>query len=188
MISVEAQSGRRPRKPSAPAIVEDKPATTTATPTSKLEPALILNVGMDDRGSFTNLPLYFYTDAVDTIIRRLRDDSSVKANDDGYTTRGDAMKNAKRGKEGYVVYLQLILEGGNSASDIVVEYTVFTPVSAQIATSGRTYARAQNRGVIVRPGTSGVYKNDRLNLAARVAAERILAYFKNHRPTDPGRN
>jgi hypothetical protein len=186
-----AQSGRRPHRPPPPALVEPEPPTTTVKPTRKLQPALDLTVGLDDRGGFANLPSYFYTDAVQTIIARLSQDSSTKVNDAGYMTRGDAMKSAKGGKDGYVVYLQLRLDTmnpdarSNNANDVVVEYTVFAPNSAQIATSGRTYARAyQNKGVILRPGTSGVYKNDRLNQAAKAAAEQILAYFKNHKPTD----
>lgn len=190
-----AQSGRRPRKPAAPVVVEPEPASTPVAPAPKLQPSFELTVGLDDRGGFANLPSYFYTDALETIIRRLTEDSSVKVNNAGYTTRSAAMKSAKGGKDGYVVYLQLRLDtmnadgGSNNASDVVIEYTVFAPLSAQIAESGRTYARAyQNKGVILRPSTSGVYKTDRLNQAAKAAAQQILAYFKNHKPTDTNLN
>ena len=183
------QSGRRPRKTSAPAIVEPEPASAPAKPAPSLKPALTLAVGMDDSGGFANLPLYFYTDVLHAVIERLSQDVSLKVNDAGNMTRGDAVKNAKAEKAGYVVYLQLRLDTMNpaarseSANDAIVEYWVFAPGDARLVASGRTYARAyQNRG-IPRPNSSGVYNNYRLNQAAKAAAEQILDYFKNHKPT-----
>src|SRR5713101_5827052 len=155
------QSGRRPRKQSAPAIVEPEPVSAPVKPAPQLKPALTLAVGMDDSGAFASLPLYFYTDALHAVIERLSQDVSLKVNDAGNLTRGDAVKNAKAEKAGYVVYLQLRLDTMNpaarseSANDAIVEYWVFAPGDARLVASGRTYARAyQNKG-IPRPNSSG---------------------------------
>jgi hypothetical protein len=184
------QSGRRPHQPSTPAIVEPEPTSVPAKPVPPLKPTLTLTVGMDGSGAFANLPLYFYTDALHAVIERLSQDVSLKVNDAGNMTRGDAVKNAKAEKAGYVVYLQLRLDTMNpaarseSANDAIVEYWVFAPGDARLVASGRTYARAyQNKG-IPRPNSSGVYGNYRLNQAAKAAAEQILDYFKNHKPAD----
>src|SRR6267143_3459174 len=74
------QSGRRPRKPSAPVVVEPEPVSAPAKPTPQPKPALTLTVGMDDNGGFANLPLYFYTDALRAVIARLSQDVSLKVN------------------------------------------------------------------------------------------------------------
>jgi len=124
---------------------------------------------MDRNGGFVNLPLYFYTEALRTVIERLSQESSVR----------------------YVIYLQLNVDsmdsGGYSANarDAVLEYWVFAPTTAKSVTSGRTYAREyQNKSVIRRPSSSGVYDSYLLNEAAKEAADEILGYFKKHKPAD----
>lgn len=180
------QSGRRPRKPATPAVVEPESTDKPVTPAPKPAPTLLLNVGMDQNGGFVNFPLYYYADALRTIVQRLSQSASVKVNDVGAMTRSDAVKEAKAGQEGYVVYLQLKSEnmgsagGRGSAQNAAVEYWVFAPSTAKVATSGNTYARDYQNKSILRPNAS-VYDNYLLNLAARAAAERILAHF--HKPT-----
>lgn len=182
MISL-GQSGRRASKPSSPAVVEPAPAEEPVTPTPKPKPGLLLNVGIDQDGGFANFPLYYYADALRTIIGRLRQDSSVGVNDAGAMTRGDAVKGAKAEQAGYVVYLQLKSDSMDSsglrenAKDAVVEYWVFAPATAKVVTSGHTYARDYQNKSILRPNTS-VYDNYLLSLAAKAAAEQILAHFQ----------
>lgn len=142
---------------------------------------------MDRDEVFPNLPLNFYTESLRTVIEQLSRESYVRVNDAGTITRGDAIHEAKAEKEGYVIYLQLTLDSMNSrgysenARDAVLEYWVFAPTTAKIATSGRTYARAyQNKNVIRRPSGSGVYDTYPLNEAAKEAADEILGYFKKH--------
>ncbi len=186
-----AQSGRRPRKPSAPPIAEPESPSPAIKSAPAPKPSLFFNVGMDRNGGFVNLPLYFYTEALRTVIERLSQESSVRVNDAGTITRGDAINNAKAEKEGYVIYLQLNVDsmdsGGYSANarDAVLEYWVFAPTTAKSVTSGRTYAREyQNKSVIRRPSSSGVYDSYLLNEAAKEAADEILGYFKKHKPAD----
>lgn len=186
-----AQSGRQPRKPSSPPISEPESPAPTPTPAPAPKPSLLLNVGMDQNSGFVNLPLNFYADALRTIIDRLSKDASVRVNDVGMITRGDAVNSAKKEKEAYVIYLQLKVDSMNpdafseDARDTILEYWVFTPGTAKIATSGHTYPRAyQNKAVIPRPNSSGTYNSYLVILAAKAAAEQILDYFKKHRPAD----
>jgi hypothetical protein len=184
-----AQSGRRPREPAAPAVVEPEPASPPPTTAPQLKPALTLNVGMDDNGGLANLPLYFYTDSLHAVIERLSQDATVKVNDAGNMTRGDAVKNAKAEKDGYVVYLHLRLDpmrdnNSDAANDAIVEYAVFAPSNAKLVASGRTYARAYQNKVVLHPSRSTLSNNYQLNQAAQAAAEQILDYFKKPKPGD----
>ena len=185
-----AQSGRQVRKPPPP--VAEPAAAATPTPAAPAtQPSLVLNVGMDQNNGFVNMPLHFYADALRTIVERLSKDSSFKVNDVGVITRGEAVQNAKKEKEVYVVYLELQVDTlksdpfTQSAMDTILHYWVFAPGTAKIATSGHTYPRAyQSKGVVPRPNGSVTYDNYLINLAAKAAAEQMLDYFKRHRPAD----
>jgi hypothetical protein len=186
-----AQSGRRPRKPSTAAIEAPESPTSEVAPVTKPEPSLLLSVGVDQNGGFANFPLYFYADTLSTVIERLGQDASVKVIDAGNISRGDAVKSAKAEKEGYMIHLQLKLETMDSdgysenAKNVVVEYWVFAPATAKIATSGHTYPRDyQNKGIIMRPNSSRTYNEFLLDLAAKAAADQILGYFKKQRPAN----
>jgi len=179
------QSGRRSPKPVSPPVVEPVPTEDPVKPKPKPKPGLLLNVGMDQDGGFGIFPLYYYADALRTVVERLREDSSIEVNASGNMTRRDAVNDAKAEKEGYVVYLQLKSDIGSSsareaATNAVVEYWIFAPTTAKVAKSGHTYARDYQNKSILRPNTS-VYDNYLLNLAAQAAAEQILAHF--HKPT-----
>jgi hypothetical protein len=188
-----AQSGRRSPRISTPppplAEPESPDPKSTTAPAPK--PSLVLNVGMDDNGGFVRFPLKFYTDAMLTIIERLSQDASVKVNDLGNITRGDAVKGAKAEKEtfAFVVYLDIKVDSMNpdafsqNARDAIIEYRVFAPGTAKTATSGFSYARNYEKKVgIPRPNSSGTFDNYLVNMAAKAAAEQILDYFKTHRP------
>ena len=99
----------------------------------------------------------------------------------------DAIRKAKAEKEGYVVWIQLEVDtmGSNTGNNgnldnIVVEYTVFAPITAKVAMSGRAYQR--RKGTILGPGTSSVYGDRYLNQAAQDAADKILAHFQLNIP------
>jgi len=183
-----AQSGRRPRKPSTAAIEAPESPTSEVAPVTKPEPSLLLSVGVDQNGGFANFPLYFYADTLSTVIERLGQDASVKVIDAGNISRGDAVKSAKAEKEGYIIHLQLKLDPdgySENAKNVVVEYWVFAPATAKIATSGHTYPRDyQNKGIIMRPNSSRTYNEFLLDLAAKAAADQILGYFKKQKPAN----
>ena len=188
-----AQSGRRSPKTSAPPppITEPESTDSKITTAPAPKPSLVLNVGIDNNASFVHFPLNFYADALRTIIERLSKDGSVKVNDLGTITRGDAVNSAKAEKEtsAFVVYLDIKVDSMNpdafsqDARDAILEYWVFAPGTAKNATTGHTYARAyENKVGVLRPNSSGTFDNYLLNLAAKAAAERILDYFKTHKP------
>jgi hypothetical protein len=101
--------------------------------------------------------------------------------------RGDAIKLAKSEKVAFVALLQLRSEGSmgptmssNSYGDVSIEYVVFSPETAKVVTSGKTYPHAYGKGgVVVGPKTTGrtsqVYADQLLKQAAREAADRILS-------------
>src|SRR6185503_4893085 len=88
------QSGRRASKPSSPAVVEPEVIEQPLTPAPKPKLRLSLNVGIDQSGGLSNFPLYYYAEAMRTIVDRLRKDSSIGVNAAGAMTRGDAVKAA----------------------------------------------------------------------------------------------
>lgn len=97
-------------------------------------------------------------------------------------SRGEAIKKAKADQKTYVVHLVLSSRtmGGSQSSGydgLELEYTVFTPQTGKIATSGRTYQNANRSGpLIVGPSgtTSAMYREKLLQIAGEDAGERIL--------------
>ena len=178
-----SQSGRRAPKAKAAPIPTPEPAATPAIFAEKPKPQVTFIVGMDRFGGFGGISLFTYSSVLRHCVARLDDSSSVKAEAaQREMTRSDAIKRAKSEKEANVVYLELRPDtvsgdtrGTSSLSNVYLQYTVFAPTTAKIVGSGRTYPQAyRNRGVIVRPNTSGVTDDYELNQAAREAAERIL--------------
>lgn len=179
-----AQSGRRlPRSAPLPT-----PEATPTPPTKKPEketPRLNLIVGMDRFSQFNN-PLYVTETILHSCADRLHEPESVTVEVvQRDMARGEAISRAKREKDSYVVWLQLRSDSLRSNSqtvdlnDLVLEYWVFSPTTADVKTSGRTYPQAyRRRGVIVNPRTSGIYGDYLLREAAQDAAERILAAFR----------
>ncbi|MEP6636275.1 MAG: hypothetical protein ABJB97_06080 [Acidobacteriota bacterium] len=185
---VEAQSGRRVRKPSVAAPVatpEPSPTPSAKSPEKRTVPVLL---GADARGSFSNIPLYFNDSVLQSCAERLNGRPSIKVEVSSRDiNRGEAVKRAKAQTEGYVVLLELRSE--NMSSDnrtedlarIYLEYTVFSAGNARQIANGRTYQQVSGyKDVIVGRTSSGnsAYVERRLKEAAREAAERILAVVK----------
>jgi hypothetical protein len=157
---------------------------TPAPPSEKPKPAFTFIVGLDRYGDFSRISLNAYSGVLRSCTDRLDDSLSVKAeistND---MARSDAIRKAKEEKEAYVVWLHLrpnTFTGQTGVYDdpynVYVEYSVFAPTTAKLATSGNTYPEAyKNRRV--RVPTSSTNGDYYLNQAARGAAERILDHF-----------
>jgi hypothetical protein len=188
-----AQSGRRVQK-SAPAPVSTpEPTPTPKAPAEKPKPRLTFLVGLDSHAGFANIPFYAYDGVLQSLTDRLSDAPSVHVG--GTQTgmsRGEAIQKAKAEKEAYVVWLELEVDTMNpnrntrDLDNIIIEYMVFAPTTAKIATSGRTYSQTQRNKGILNPRTSGIYGDRNLNQAAREAAERILSHFRLYaRPDRP---
>lgn len=179
-ITVPAQSGRRQNK--TPELAPVPTPTPEPTPQAKPKPKesdLGFLLAVDRSSTYMN----FYSQDYDAIIRgcgdKLRDGSSgvvdVVRQD---LNRSDAIKKAKAEKSTYVILLSLQTSAmsSNNANDIEVEYVVFAPVTGKIATSGRTYPNSRRAGPVVvgRSSTSGVYREQLLQIAGEDAGERIL--------------
>lgn len=95
-------------------------------------------------------------------------------------SRGEAIKKAKGETTTYVVLMKLVLdESARSYNDLEVEFVVFTPKTAKVVTSGRTYLNANRSGPIVvgptaRGSSSPLYREQLLKRAGEDAGERIL--------------
>jgi hypothetical protein len=189
-----SQSGRRASKSKAAPIPLPEPAPTPATPAQKPKPQLTFLVSMDRFGGFGGIPLYTYATVLRNCVDRLDDSSSIRATAaDREMNRSDAIKKAKSETEANLVWLELRPDtvsqdtrGTRSLGNVYLQYTVFAPTTAKILASGQTYPHMyRNKGIIVRPNTSGVTDDYELGQAARAAAERILKAV--HLPIPPYR-
>lgn len=195
VLTVQAQSGRRQNKP-APAAPVPTP-TPEPTPTHKVETKTDLGfiVTVDQSSMFDYYPPSYYTAVVEACADRLRKTSSATVTTAVRMNRGEAIKKAKAEKTTYVILLRLTTfsMGGSQQGpdrDIELEYTVFAPVTAKIATSGKSYQNASRKGpIIVQPpggGTSSIlYREMLLKRTAEDAADRILKSLHLRGPDRP---
>jgi len=179
-LTVPAQSGRRQNKTPDLAPVP----TPTPEPTPEAKPKVKnadygFLIGVDRSTTYMN----FYGSDYDAVVRGCGD--KLRDGSDGFVdlarqdlNRSDAIKRAKEDKSTYVVLLSLETSAmsSNSSNDVEVQYVVFAPVTGKSATSGRTYPGARRAGPIVTgpTSTSGLYREQLLQLAGQDAAERIL--------------
>jgi len=183
---VQAQSGRRQTKP-APAAPIPTP-TPEPTPTPKKdqkEPDIIFYVGVDRSRNYSFYPSSYYDAVLAGVSEVLRHSSAQVDVTNRDLTRGEAIKKSKENAKTYTVLLEFSTQAmsGNpnssSADQIELEYVVFAPGTAKVATSGRSYQNANRKGpVIIGPpggGGSGViYREVLLKRAGEEAGERIL--------------
>lgn len=187
--STNAQSGRRGASSKPIVAPTPEPEATPHKPkvVDKDEGAVKVVVGIDRGSGFEFIPLQFYTTALYGCADRLEESPSVRVQGTIRDfTRAEAIKRAKKETEIFVVWLQLRGENLgadrnlNNINDLMLEYTIFSPSSAKVAGSGRTYPGAARVGrVIVGPQTPGrtdsIYGEYMLKQAARDAAEKILS-------------
>ena len=182
--TAHTQSGRRQNKP-APAAPVPTP-TPDPTPKPKEEPKSNLGfvVGIDRSDPYTYFPLSFYTVVLQGCSERLSRGSGAIVSSSDRLNRSEAIKKAKTEKTAYVVYLKLSSFQMSSGpqmnnAEAEIEYTVFAPITAKIATSGRAYQRPNRSGpIVVHPpgGTSSniLYQEKMLRRAAEDVGNRIL--------------
>lgn len=185
---VTAQSGRRlPKTAPTPAPKPTPEAETVKKPASSKEPELSLIVGIDDHNTF-HIPMYYTSAVLDGCAATLRNSGVVRLEGANRNfNRGEAVNRAKAEKETYVVLLELQLDsfgrrqglGNVNVDDLYISYWVFTPGTAKVKTSGRTYPQTHRRVGIGIPGggRGAVYAEYLLKEASREAAERILDAF-----------
>jgi hypothetical protein len=176
----QAQSGRRRTTPAPAAPVPTPTPDPTPKPKQESKSELGFIVGIDQSDSFNSLPLTYYSTVLNACADELRHNSSATVDTASQLTRSEAIKKAKSEKTTYVVYLRFtgISMSNSSNQEAELEFIVYAPTTAKVATSGRSYKNANRKGPIVvqPPGGSGniVYEEQLLRRAAEDAADRIL--------------
>jgi len=175
------QSGRRGTKP--PPITNPTPEPTPgpSKPAKDSKPEFTLIVGIDRNSSIVDNAAYYSDTALRACLDRLDDSRAIKVEPaQRDLTRGEAVRRAKAETEAFVVLLQLRSESSSSNSDLVLEYWIFAPKTAEVRGSGRTYtgSTARRGGVIMGPTTgsrgNAMYMDALVREAGRQAAEDIL--------------
>ncbi len=186
-----AQSGRKSKGSSS------STTTTTTTPSvagpkitekkTAAQPKVLLLVGIDRNGVFSNVPYYIYDTVLENVIRRISEADIVFANAGGNMNRGDAVKAAKQEKTRWVVLLEIrsfYADAGrqvkNNQDELYIDFITIEPETGKIKRSGQTrqHIYQNGRGGISLPSKNGaVYSEYSIKQAALEAADRILAGF-----------
>ena len=178
-LSVQAQSGRRQTKPAPAAPVPTPTPEPTPVPKKEEKEDLLFFIGANRYVSDASYPYSYYAAVIQGCAERLRTRSpaSVDVTDKDFT-RGEAIKKAKSESKSYVVLLTLSLDApARSYDDVALEYVVFTPGTAKVLTSGRTYQSVNRKGPIVVGPTSrgsGLYREQLLQQAGEDTGDKIL--------------
>jgi hypothetical protein len=179
-----AQSGRKSQKsaPLPPVPMPTPEKTIAPVPKEKAKPALTVVVGFERMNYYGNAAMVDEGAALRALVDRLNDHAGVEVADTKRNmTRSDALRAAKAEKEAYVIYVEINLDSMDG--DLRMSYWVYSPQTAKIKASGRTYPQMyRNRGVILNP-RSTVYGTRQMEEAARDVAERILRAFQLHLPS-----
>ena len=181
-----AQSGRKSPKsaplPPVPMPTPEKIAPPVAK--EKAKPALTVLVGFERTEFYGSAAMVDDGAALRALVYRLNDYAGVEvAATKRNMTRSEALRSAKAEKGTYVIYVEIDVD--NMDGDLRMSYWVYSPQTAKVKTSGRTYPQMyRNRGVILNP-RSTVYGTRQIEEAARDIAERILRAFQLHLPSAP---
>ncbi|MEO8435529.1 MAG: hypothetical protein ABI596_11595 [Pyrinomonadaceae bacterium] len=194
-IGAQAQSGRRAPKGTKTVPTISGPREVAKPPAPVKDDRIPLVVAIEEHNPFSGIPYYLAGTVRDTCAVHLRASSSVKVEIVGRSiSRSEAVKRAKAEKEIYVVWLQIESDAfdrtgssNESPESLYVRYTVFTPVTGKIKSSGRTsqISRTGRGGVLGRIPTSrgsSIYSEYALKEAAREVAEQVLEAFSIHPP------
>ncbi len=177
-LSVQAQSGRRKTQPAPAAPVPTPTPEPTPIPKKEEKTDLLFFIGANRHNSFASYPFSFYDAVLRGCAQRLRAGSSASIDiTDKDLSRGEAIKKAKSEARSYVVLLTLNFDTlARSYDDLILEFVVFTPGTAKVVISGRSYQNANRKGPIIVPGNrgSGLYREQLLELAGEDAGNRIL--------------
>lgn len=179
-----AQSGRRPPKkesPPPPAPAEPNDELEPNAPEEKPGPAAYLIVGGDRIGASMEILPGYVDEAVDSCIRRLRRSPSLDVKAGGSMTRKGAIDRAKKEKEAHVVWLEVKAEDYDSGR-LSIGYTIFTPQTAKIKTSGVVFlgsARVGNGrvGVGLPPVGGRMPRDYQVREGGERVADRVMGNF-----------
>ena len=114
-----------------------------------------LVIAVEEPNTFSRIPLLSSGTIRDTCGDALRKSPLLKVDIAAREMdHAEAVKRAKAAKETYVVWLQLgsdSFDSGRSSStdapqDLYIRYTILSPVTARVKSSGRTYQRINGTG------------------------------------------
>ncbi|HXQ69311.1 MAG TPA: hypothetical protein VN844_02440 [Pyrinomonadaceae bacterium] len=181
----QAQSGRRQPKPPPSAPVPTPTPEPTPAPKQQQQKELDLGfvIGSDRFGSTTeNYPISYYDAAMVGCADQLRSGSSAAVSvSQSNMSRGEAIKKAKAESKTYVVWMRLVLDQmtARSLDDLEIEFVVFSPQTAKVVITGRSYLNVNRKGPIIvgptsRGPTGALYREELIRRAGEDAGERIL--------------
>ena len=195
--SVQAQSGRRLPKGSAPAPTPE-PSTQPeklAVTQAPAQPQISLIV-MSDISQSLYFSVPFPERVPGWVTQRLRDSQALAVAEGNRANRSEAVKRAKAMTEGFVIFIQLEESGFSPAvsrtgnaniEDISIRYAIFTPVTGKAQSSGVVYLSQRSTIGVGRRTTPicypGVRGNDYALLQASLeVANRIMSVLNVPEP------
>jgi hypothetical protein len=181
----EAQSGRHVKRPDssaspAPAVAAE-PAQQAPAASKPEPPKQKLIAGMDELSRSINIPQYMVSAVWDGFLDRFRKYSSLRVTTENMGRR-EAIERAKKETESYVVLLQVETEYLNSgggagqvnSNDLLVSYSIYSPGTGKIKSSGRVYVRS-SRSILGGRLPTGRVADSQLYQAGRETADRIIS-------------
>jgi hypothetical protein len=202
---LNGQSGRRVKRPSTvtpvPSSVVTAPETSQESKAEEKPDPSKIAIVVTSHNESGIIPMDRARSIVSSFTQRLRDNKSTAVTEGKARTYGDAQTQAEANKSAYFVWLNLQPDTYDSSSpnrgainydDIVVQYTVFSPVTGRVKTQGRVYyqrAQSQRTRTLGIPGTSNgrnyptqsprMPVEYTLERAGREAADRVLEALKD---------
>lgn len=183
-ITAEAQSGRR---------IPKRPATSDPTPPKESEPPIVKPE--ETQSTKPAVPITIAKHLYDVVyssdiylnavmsgfMERMEKVRSVKAQPaPRHMNRKEASDAAKGSQDRYVVWYQLMAEGGTStynspASSLYVDFVVFLPATGKSKTSGHIYQRTRSVGGVGVPTPGRMPAEYALYQAGMELADRVLS-------------
>jgi hypothetical protein len=187
-VAANAQSGRRQTKPPASAPVPSPTPEPTPQPKPKDEENTLEFLVATGSRDFSRAPYSFHEAATrgcaDQLQKRTSANVSVSQRE---LTRGEAIEKAKASETSYVVVVTLVEDPMTSTvsnAEFEVDYVVFSPRTAKVLASGRTYEGMRKGPVSV--GKRGVmlptYREQILRKAGEDAADKIVKALRLNDP------
>lgn len=182
--TAQAQSGRRqPKPPPSAPVPTPTPEPTPVPKPQQQDSELAFIIGSDRFSNLTeNYPISYYDAAMVGCADRLRAGSSAAVSVfPRNMSRGEAVKKAKAETKTYVVWMRLVLDQmtARTLDDLEIEFVVFSPQTAKVVITGRSYLNVQRKGPIIvgptsRGRTGALYREEMIRRAGEDAGERIL--------------
>jgi hypothetical protein len=193
----DAQSGRKiPKRPSSPDPLPPKstePAIEESKP--KDDKSQIPVMVVSDRSDINSSP-YWTSAVLQGCLGRLSDSKSVRPTSGREMNRKQASDAAKASADTYVVIVQVEVDptyrnrtdiGNIDMRHVYVNYTLFSPGTGKVKTSGNVYPYNRAVGGVPLPGripNSPASAEYSLRYAGRDVADRVLASIGMARPPD----